>query len=186
MAILVKLFVSFCHVGLFSIGGGYVAIPLIQEQAVALNGWLTMSQFSDLLTISEMTPGPITLNAATFVGNQVAGFPGALAATLGAIFPSCVIASILAYLYYKYRKLSVMQNILSFLRPAIAALILSAALSLVFNALWGGSAPGALTDINLFKAGLFAASLFILRRFKPNPVIVMAACGVISGVLYFI
>lgn len=97
MAILVKLFVSFCHVGLFSIGGGYVAIPLIQEQAVALNGWLTMSQFSDLLTISEMTPGPITLNAATFVGNQVAGFPGALAATLGAIFPSCVIASILAY-----------------------------------------------------------------------------------------
>ena len=97
-----------------------------------------MGQFSDLLTISEMTPGPITLNAATFVGTQVAGLPGAICATLGAIFPSCVIASILLFLYYKYRNLSVVSNILAFLRPAIAALIASAALSLVKNAIWGG------------------------------------------------
>ena len=129
MAILIKLFLSFCHVGLFSIGGGYVAIPLVQEQAVTINGWLTMSQFTDLLTISEMTPGPITLNAATFVGTRVAGLPGAIAATLGAIFPSCIVASILAYVYYKYRTLSVMQGVLSFLRPAITALIASAGLS---------------------------------------------------------
>lgn len=186
MQVLMRLFLSFCQVGMFSIGGGYVAIPLIQEQAVNINGWLTMGQFSDLLTISEMTPGPITLNAATFVGNQIAGFPGALAATFGAILPSCVVASALAYLYYKYRTLSVMQNILAFLRPAIVALIASAGVSLISNALWGASAPGSITAIDPLKLALFAGALGVLRKLRPNPVFVMLGCGAVTGILHFI
>ena len=84
--IYLELFWSFFQVGLFSIGGGYAAMPLIQDQAVEIHPWLTMTGFADIMAIAEMTPGPIALNAATFVGIQVAGLPGALFATIGCIF----------------------------------------------------------------------------------------------------
>ena len=99
-----KLFWSFFKIGLFSIGGGYAAMPLIQHQVVELHGWLTLSEFSDIVTISQMTPGPIAINAATFVGTRVGGVSGALISTLGCIFPSCVIVLLLSYFYYKYRQ----------------------------------------------------------------------------------
>ena len=89
--IYLELFWSFFQVGLFSIGGGYAAMPLIQDQVVDIHPWLTMTGFADIMAIAEMTPGPIAVNAATFVGIQVAGLPGALIATIGCIFPSCVI-----------------------------------------------------------------------------------------------
>ena len=123
---LVELFLSFLQIGLFSIGGGYAAIPLIRYQTVILHGWLTESQFLDLATIAEMTPGPIAINGATFVGLQVAGIPGAIVATLGCIFPSLILVSILAWVYRKYRTLPLLQSILSSLRPAVVALIASA------------------------------------------------------------
>ncbi|MBO5500664.1 MAG: chromate transporter, partial [Clostridia bacterium] len=96
---LAELFLSFLQVGLFSVGGGYVAIPLIQQQVVTQHGWLPMSIFNDLVTIAEMTPGPIGINAATFVGVRVGGFPGALVASLGFILPSLLIVSLLCWLY---------------------------------------------------------------------------------------
>ena len=99
--IYLNLFLSFLQVGLFSIGGGYAAIPLIQSQVVTANGWLSLSEFTDLVTIAEMTPGPIAINSATFVGIRIAGIPGALIATLGCILPSCIIVSVLAYIYFK-------------------------------------------------------------------------------------
>ena len=92
-------------------------MPLIQAQAVAGHGWLTLDAFADLVTIAEMTPGPIALNAATFVGTQVAGLPGALVATAGNVLPSCLIVSLLAWLYGKYRRLDVVQGVLGCLRP---------------------------------------------------------------------
>ena len=116
---LVELFLSFLQIGLFSIGGGYAAIPLIRYQTVILHGWLTESQFLDLATIAEMTPGPIAINGATFVGLQVAGIPGAIVATLGCIFPSLILVSILAWVYRKYRTLPLLQGILASLRPAV-------------------------------------------------------------------
>lgn len=79
--ITLQLFLSFLQIGLFSFGGGYAAMPLLQEQLVARNGWLSVQEFADLVTIAEMTPGPIAVNAATFVGTKLAGLPGALAAT---------------------------------------------------------------------------------------------------------
>ena len=100
--IYLELFWSFFQVGLFSIGGGYAAMPLIQNQVVDIHPWLTMTGFADIMTIAEMTPGPIAVNAATFVGIQVAGLPGALIATIGCIFPSCVIVMALAYMYYRF------------------------------------------------------------------------------------
>ena len=104
--ILLQLFWSFLQIGLFSFGGGYAAMPLIQAQIVTQHGWLGMAEFTDLVTISQMTPGPIAINAATFVGLRVAGVSGALAATVGCMLPSCVLVTLLARLYLRYRKLS--------------------------------------------------------------------------------
>lgn len=89
-----QLFLSFLQIGLFSFGGGYAAMPLIQEQIVNIHGWLDMDQFTDLITISQMTPGPIAINSATFVGIRIGGIPGALVATLGCILPSCIIVTL--------------------------------------------------------------------------------------------
>ena len=93
-----ELFISFFKIGLFSFGGGYAAMPLIQDQVVTAHQWLSMPEFTDLVTISQMTPGPIAINSATFVGIKIAGIPGALAATLGCILPSCVIVMLIAKL----------------------------------------------------------------------------------------
>ena len=95
---LLDLFLCFVQVGLFSIGGGYAAMPMIQAKAVEYYHWLTMSEFTDLMTIAEMTPGPITVNSATFVGIRMAGIPGALVATMGCILPSLIIVSLLSWL----------------------------------------------------------------------------------------
>lgn len=121
-----QLFWSFLQVGCFSIGGGYAAMPLIQAQVVTSHGWLTMSEFTDLITIAEMTPGPIAVNSATFVGTQIAGLPGAVVSTFGCILPSCVLVSLLSYIYRRYRNLSALQNVLTCLRPAVVALIAAA------------------------------------------------------------
>ena len=100
--ILLKLFLSFLQIGAFSFGGGYAAVPLIQDQVVSIHSWMTMGEFTDLITISQMTPGPIAVNSATFVGLRMAGLPGAVIATLGCILPSCIIVSILAYVCLLY------------------------------------------------------------------------------------
>ena len=171
-----KLFLSFLQVGLFSIGGGYAAIPLIQNQAVQLNGWLTMSEFTDLLTIAEMTPGPIAVNSATFVGIRIAGIPGALAATFGCIFPSCLIVSLLYWIYYRYKTVSVLQNVLLSLRPAVVALIASAGLSILQLVLFQGKAIS-VDNADWLGAGIFLAAFIVLRKFKVNPIIVMLCCG---------
>ena len=97
--IYLQLFLSFLQIGAFSFGGGYAAMPLIQEQVITRHAWLTMDSFANLVTIAEMTPGPIAINAATFVGTQIAGFPGALAATIGCILPSCIFVTVLACIY---------------------------------------------------------------------------------------
>ena len=102
--ILLKLFLSFLQIGAFSFGGGYAAMPLIQAQVVIKYGWLTMEEFTNLITIAEMTPGPIAVNSATFVGTKIAGVPGALVATMGCILPSCIIVTLIASLYLKYRR----------------------------------------------------------------------------------
>lgn len=102
-----QLFVSFLKVGAFSFGGGYAALPLIQAEIVDSHQWLTLQEFTDLITISQMTPGPIAINSATFVGTQIAGVFGAVAATLGSVFPSVILVTILAFLYMKYRQMDV-------------------------------------------------------------------------------
>ena len=96
--IYLQLFLSFLQIGAFSFGGGYAAMPLIQNQVVDLHHWLSLSEFTDLVTISQMTPGPIAVNSATFVGIKIAGIPGAIVATLVCILPACIIVTNIARL----------------------------------------------------------------------------------------
>lgn len=175
--IYLQLFLSFLQIGLFSIGGGYAAIPLIQAQVVQHHGWLSMSEFTDLVTIAEMTPGPIAVNSATFVGIRIAGLPGALMATLGCIFPSLIIVSLLAYVYYRYKTLSVLQSVLASLRPAVVALIASAGISILLQVMFGGNSM-LLENTNWVGITLFALAFFALRKLKWNPILVMVLCGV--------
>lgn len=183
--IYLKLFLSFLQIGLFSIGGGYAALPLIQEQVVVIHKWLTLTQFTDLITIAEMTPGPIAINSATFVGIQIAGIGGAIIATFGCVLPSGIIVITLARIYYKYKNLTVVQGILGGLRPAVVALITSAGIAIIILTFWGNNGITAnVADINFIAVGLFAVTLFLLRKFKFNPILVMMGSGVVGAVIY--
>ncbi len=183
--IYLQLFWSFLLVGLFSFGGGYASLPLIQEQVIEIHAWLTPEEFMDILTISQMTPGPIAVNASTFVGTKIAGIPGALVATAGCITPSCILVLILATLYYKFKGLKIVQGIIKGLRPAVVALIASASLSILLTILFGKAAiPFQITDLNWIAAGLFAASLFLLRKFKMNPIYALLVTGIAGAILY--
>ena len=117
MNLLISLFFSFIQVGMFSVGGGYAAIPLIQDQIVNVHKLMTMAEFTDLITIAEITPGPVSINSSTFVGTRLAGPLGAVLCTLGCIIPSFIICLTLAHFYYKYRSFSGVQTVLSALRP---------------------------------------------------------------------
>ena len=173
--IYLQLFLSFLKIGAFSFGGGYAAMPMIQQQMVDVYHWLSVSEFGDLVTISQMTPGPIAVNSATFVGIRIAGLPGAVAATWGCIFPSCIIVSVLAYIYRRYRGGSAMGSILGSLRPAVVALIAGAGLSMLLAAV--------LPEVNgerMIQWGslvLFSAAFIALRKWKLNPILVMWVCG---------
>jgi len=183
--IYLQLFWSFFLVGLFSFGGGYAALPLIQEQVIEIHPWLTSAEFVDVLTISQMTPGPIAINASTFVGTKLAGIPGAIIATAGCITPSCIIVLILATLYHKYKGLSLVQGIIKGLRPAVVALIASAGLSILMTAIFNKeSLPLKPSDLNWIAVLLFAGSLFILRKFKLNPIYTMLIAGVAGVIAY--
>ncbi len=180
-----ELFWSYFQIGLFSIGGGYAAMPLIQHQVVEMHPWLTMTQFADIVTIAEMTPGPIAINSATFVGTLIAGLPGAIIATIGCVFPSCIIVMSLAFIYYRFRKLSVVQGVLSGLRPAVVAMVASAGINLFFTAVCGTTTlPCDLTNLDILALIIFLGAFFILRRWKINPIKAMAGSG-IAGLILF-
>lgn len=183
--IFLELFLCFLKIGLFSIGGGYAAMPLIEAQAVEKYGWLTLSEFTDLITIAEMTPGPIAVNSATFVGMRVAGFLGALTATAGCIFPSLIIVSLLAFVYYRYKNLGILSSVLASLRPCVAALIASAGLTVLLNVLFSGEKLS-VESFNILGFILFASAFFVLRKFKASPILVMVSCGAVSLAVFFI
>ncbi|MDL2238326.1 chromate transporter [Christensenellaceae bacterium OttesenSCG-928-K19] len=182
-----NLFWSFFQIGLFSFGGGFAAMPLIQNQVVDIHGWLTPAEFADLITISEMTPGPIAINSATFVGTQIAGFGGALVSTLGCILPSCIIVSLLAWVYKKYREIVVIKGVLAGLRPTVVALILAAGLSLLVMSFWGqDNFIWDIASIDFIAVILFVSGLFVLRKFKLTPIFVMLGSGIIGGACYLL
>lgn len=176
-----ELFWSFLKIGLFSFGGGYAAIPLIEDIIVNTNGWLTTAEFTDLITISQMTPGPISVNSATFVGLNIAGFWGAFFATLGNLTPSFVIVTFIAWLYMKYSTINTLQDVLKVLQPAVIAMIAAAGVSLMITAFWGLN-PIALSNISITAVVIFIFSLVLIVKYGVQPIAVMVIAGIVNVV----
>lgn len=188
MTITTRLFLSFIKVGLFSVGGGYAAIPLIKNQVVDTYHLLTLEEFTDLITIAEMTPGPISINSATFVGTRLSGIQGAIICTLGVIIPSFLICLLLAHLYCKYKNLSGIQIILSALRPAVVSLIASAGLSILLLAIFFSESDGKISfsNIKIIETILFIGSLYLLRKYKINVIAIIFGTGIIGTLSYLV
>ena len=166
-------------------------MPLIQNQVVQLHSWLSQSEFTDLITISQMTPGPIAINSATFVGTRIAGIPGALAATAGCVLPSCILVTLLAKIYLKYRNLSLLQGVLKSLRPAVIAMIAAAGASILVNAFWENRLPpDRKTTFTKYQHSgrrhFYRLPDPIGPLFKMNPIHVMLLSGVTEVVLQVI
>ena len=181
-----ELFYTFLLIGAFSFGGGLASMEVIRSRVVTQHMWLTNAEFSDIVSISEMTPGPLGINIASFVGVRVAGIPGTLAATFAYVMPAFVIVMVMAWFYYKYRNLKGVQGILKGLRPAIAAMVVASAVSLTCSAIWGGKNMISPASTNIIAALLCLAMLVLLRMKKLGPVQAILTSGIVGGIVYAI
>lgn len=171
---------EFCKIGLFCVGGGYASMPLIQHSVVDTFHWLSMSEFVDIFTISQMTPGPIGINAATFVGTKIAGIGGAVAATVGFVTPAFFIGIILARLFLKYGNIGPIRGALNGLRPAVIALIAGASLSFILLAVWDTETlPQNIGDFSGGGLLVLVLSLLAVRR-KIGVIKVLLGSGVVG------
>ena len=181
--IYLTLFLEFAKISLVCVGGGYASMPLIQGVVVDSYHWLTLPEFIDIFTISQMTPGPIGINAATFAGMKVAGIGGAISATMGFVTPSLFLCIVLAKIMFKYGSLGSIHGILNGLRPAVMALIAAACVSFVLLAVWNvESAP---MDLAAFDPkGLIILILALIAAQKKIGVIkILISCGLLGLVL---
>lgn len=174
---LISIFLAFARIGIMAFGGAYAAIPLVEREVVEINGWLTYEEFGNLLALDELTPGPILINSATFVGSRVAGVPGAIAATLGSIVPACIVSMTLLLIYRKYRTLDLLQAIIYAVKCMTIGLITVTILRAVTNSVLD---PGAALGFDPLMLVMTAASLFIIRKWKVNPLWLMLGCGAIN------
>lgn len=179
---LIELFFTFLQLGLFGIGGGLVSVSILMQQVVGERQWLTAAAFNDLIAIAESTPGPIVVNAATFVGMQLGGLPGAIVSTIAAVIPGFLIAFCLGLLYQRYRSLSPIQGAMDGLRPVIVALIFVGGIKVMRNALFIGGMLS-LTSLDWLSVALFGGTIFVLRRWKVNPVVVILGGGAAGGAI---
>lgn len=170
---LLEVFIFFFKMGAFSFGGGYAMIPLISQEVVNNKGWLTHTELVDMIAISQMTPGPIAVNLATYLGYQQAGLPGAVAGTLGVILPSFIIMSIFWILLKKLADNLYMGYFLQGLRPIVIGLVLSGLI-----AVWSSSIVDPVTL-------LIFAGAFLLIHFKEfNPILIIIIGAILGLALY--
>lgn len=163
--LLLELFLVFVQIGAFAFGGGYAVLPLIQKFVVEDRGWLSTAEMTDLVSLSQMTPGPIAINSATFVGTKLAGIPGAVVATMGNVLPQFILMMGLAYFIFRDRKLPFINKVLSGLKPGIVGLIAVAALKMTGASLFG---EGTVQLANLQPVALitFFTGLLLAWKFK--------------------
>ena len=179
-----QLFIQFFLIGAFSFGGGLASMELIRQRVVVQQGWLTNSEFSDIISISEMTPGPLGINIASFVGVRIAGIPGTIISTCSYVLPSVVIVMALAWVYFKYRSLRGVQGVLRGLRPAIAAMVIASAVKLTCNALWGSADSFNLPATNIVALVICIIMIGFLYKKKLSPVQAILCSGVLGAIVY--
>ncbi len=195
--IFLQLFQVFFIIGLFTFGGGYAMLSLIQTQVVVTHPWLTESAFTDIVAISQMTPGPIGVNCATYVGYEVmtqagaghlVGILGSLTATAAVVLPSFLIVLAIVRFYTKFKDNKLFEGVLSWLRPAVTGLIGAAALILMFNVDWDGLRPAMSIVRDNFSDWtswvLFAAAVIASLFFKIGPIPIIIAGGLAGLLIY--
>jgi len=186
--IFLQLFWVFFVIGLFTFGGGGAMLSLIQAQVVAKYGWLTEGQFTDIVAISQCTPGPIGVNCATYTGYEVAGIAGSAVATFSLVLPSFLIFYGIITLYNKYHTTSIFEDIMTFLRPAVAGLIGAAALILMFKISMDGITPriSILTENfpDWTSWAIMGASVLASLIWKVNPILLILVGGILGLIIY--
>lgn len=168
------LFKTFFFIGAFSFGGGYAMLPLIQEEVVHHHSWLEASQFADILSVAEMTPGPVSINTATYVGYKVAGISGSFLATLGVVLPSLILISTLTGIVLKNKNNPYFQGVFRGLRPVVVALIIGAAIILGINTN---------TFINIKEIFLTLIALGLFSFTKIHPIILLLSFGFLGIII---
>ena len=189
--IFVELLCSFLMIGLFSFGGGYGMLSVIQGEVVTRHAWLTAAEFTDIVAVSQMTPGPIGINSATYVGytavynatgNEVLAVLGSFTASFAVMLPSIVLMLIVSRFFMKYSKHKNVENVFRLLRPAVVGLIASAALLLMTEENFGSPTE---TPLQFWvSVALFVAAFVAMKFFKVSPILILLLAGVFGGVFY--
>ena len=192
-----QLFGTFFLIGAFTIGGGYAMLSLIQGEVVTAHGWISESTFTDIVAISQMTPGPIGINTATYVGYDVLsqatgshllGIAGSATATLALVLPSFVLVLLIVKFYTKFKTSVLFEGVMSWLRPTVVGLIGAAAVILVVKTTWFQGAPSlAIVRENFpdWKSWCLLAAAFIASFWgKVNPILVILGGAVLGLLIY--
>ncbi|MCR6514711.1 MAG: chromate transporter [Clostridium chrysemydis] len=173
MGLLLNLFFTFLKIGAVSFGGGYAMIPFIQREIITNHGWISSNEFMDIIGISQMTPGPVAINSATFVGYKVDGVLGSAFATIGVVFMSFVLVSIASKAMDKFKESKVLKGALQAMRPVLIALIIQAFYDLALEAY---------VD---FKAIIITVIVgFILFRTKIHPILSIVIAAILGIIIY--
>lgn len=181
--IFLELFYTFFKIGLFGFGGGYAMLSMIQGEVVVRYQWLTAQEFTDIVAISQMTPGPIGINAATYVGYTSTGSVwGSIIATFAVILPSLIIMILVSRFFLSYQKHPAVEAIFSGLRPAVVGLLASAALVLMNQENFGSPNK----DLASFVVSIiiFLVAFIGTRKYKINPILMILCCGCAGLIIY--
>lgn len=188
-----QLFLTFFKIGLFGFGGGYGMLSLIQNSVVEEQGWISVSEFTDIVAVSQMTPGPIGINSATYVGftsvvnagySQGMGIAGSLLASFSVMLPSFILMLLISAFFMKYKEHPGVQKVLAWLRPIVVGLLLSAVIMLLNKENFG---EFRLDNLQLWVSlMLFGATFIATWRYKANPILMILICGLFGGVFYSI
>ncbi len=186
------LFYTFFKIGLFGFGGGYAMLSLIQGEIVQRFGWISSQEFTDIVAISQMTPGPIGINSATYVGytavqnagfeGPVFGFLGSCTATFAVVFPSFILMLLISKFFLKYQKHPVVESVFQGLRPAVVGLLASAALLLMNTENFGDFQTDKYTFF--ISVGIFLVTFIATKVYKVNPIKMIIFMGIAGLLLY--
>ena len=177
------LFYTFFKIGLFGFGGGYAMLSMIQGEVVTRYGWLTPQEFTDIVAISQMTPGPIGINSATYVGFTTTGSVwGSFIATFAVVLPSFILMLTISRFFLKYQKHPTVEAVFSGLRPAVVGLLASAALVLMNVENFGS--PTEDTRSFIISCLIFLIAFVGTKKYKLNPIGIIVACGIAGLILY--
>lgn len=191
MMIFFELFYTFVKIGLFSFGGGYGMLSVIQNEVVENHSWLTAAEFTDVVAVSQMTPGPIGINSATYsgytavlnaTGSEELAVLGSLVASFAVMLPSIVLMLIVSRYFMKYSKHSLVESVFKVLRPAVVGLIASSALLLMTEENFGSPTETPLQFC--VSVALFIAAFVAMKFYKVSPILILVLAGIFGGVFY--